>query len=429
MEYLLHYAWQQRLCGQIPLETPDGQRVEVIDPGLHNIVNSGPDFFNAKVKIDGILWAGNVEIHERSSDWYRHHHDSDPAYNNVVLHVCGVIDGEVKTAEGRRLPQIAINVPVSIRERYQELLDEENYPPCYRIISKIDEMTIHAWMNRLTMERLEEKANRIYNYLEQTGGDRERSAFITLARNFGFGTNAQAFEQWAFTIDPVKVAKHRDNPFQVEAYFMGQAGLLENSIVREGQRDEYFCSLQREYAFLRNKFGLVPMNIRQWRFGRLRPQNFPHLRLSQLACLYSEGRVDLSRILETSSLSALRDLFRVGATPYWQSHYTFGEESKSGKKTLQRATLNLLVINTVAPLLFAFGRRGGDETLTERAFALLEEVPAERNYIVRCWERTGVKVSHAADSQALIRLRHQYCDRKDCLRCRFGSIYLKSKSR
>lgn len=428
MEYLLHYVWQQRLYGLTPLVTSDGQGVEVIHPGVHNLTHSGPDFFNAKIKIDGLLWAGNIEIHERSSDWYRHHHETNPAYNNVVLHVCGVLDREVFTSDGRCLPQIALSVPERVKLCYRELLDEEYYPPCYRIIPEVDEMTVRTWMSRLTVERMEEKTGRIENYLERTGGDWERVAFITLARNFGFGTNAQAFEQWALTILPTEVGKHRDDPFQVEAFFLGQAGLLEETAVKPERRDDYFQRLQAEYRFLRAKFNLTPVDVRGWRFGRLRPQNFPHVRLSQLARLYSERRVDLSRILETEKLSSIHDLFRIGVTPYWRTHYNFGETSPEGDKILRKESLNLLVINTVAPLLFAYGKQHGEEQMTERALVFLEEVPAERNYIIRCWERAGLKVTHAADSQALIRLRQQYCDRKDCLRCRFGAIYLKSKS-
>lgn len=428
MEYLLHYVWQHRLYAAAPLCTLQGEAVEVIDPGVHNLLHSGPDFFNAKLRIGSVVWAGNVEIHEHASDWYRHHHETDAAYNNVILHVVADVDTDrVVTADGKVLPQLRIEIPLRLLDNYRELINEETYPPCYRIIPHVPELTVHAWMSRLTVERLEEKTRRIQRYLQQTDGDWERAFFITLARNFGFGTNAEAFERWAFTISPSAVGKHRDMPFQVEAFFMGQAGLLDASLVPEERQDDYFRQLQTEYAFLRHKFGLTPVSAAGWKFGRLRPQNFPHVRLSQLTRLYTERRADFSRLLECTDLKSLHDFFRVGATPYWQRHYTFGEESKPSAKTLQTSSLNLLVINSAAPLLFAYGRYTMNEDMAERAFSLLEAVPAERNYITRCWARAGIRVSHAADSQALIQLRQTYCDRKDCLRCRFGSEYLRNR--
>lgn len=427
MEYLLHYVWQHRLYAAAPLRTSQGEDVEVIDPGIHNLLHAGPDFFNAKLRINGVLWAGNVEIHERSSDWFRHHHDTDAAYNNVILHVASVLDTEVRTTCGKTIPQLQLAVPPRLMVNYQELVNEETYPPCYRIIPHVPELTVHAWMSRLAVERLEEKTKRIRRYLQQTGGDWERAFFITLARNFGFGTNAEAFEQWAFTIEPSAVGKHRDAPLQVEAFFMGQAGLLDSELVPAERQDDHFRHLQTEYAFLRHKFGLTPIRASQWKFGRLRPQNFPHVRLSQLTRLYTERRADFSRLLECTDLKSFHDFFRIGATPYWQSHYTFGEESAPAAKTLRTSSLNLLVINSAAPLLFAYGRYTMNENMAERAFTLLEAVPAERNYITRCWERAGIHVTHAADSQALIQLRQAYCDRKDCLRCRFGAEYLRNR--
>ncbi len=427
MEYLVHYVWQHRIYGTQPMLTDDGQTVEVIDPGVHNLLNAGPDFFNAKIKLNGMLWAGNVEIHERSTDWYRHHHETDAAYNNVTLHVVGSIDGEVFTQSGKRLPQLQLAVPGYLQANYEELLNEETYPPCYRIIPHVPQLTVHSWMSRLVVERLEEKTQRVRSYLQRIDGDWERAFFITLARNFGFGTNAEAFEQWAFTLHPQHIGKHRDDPFQVEAFFMGQAGLLDDALVRPEHRDSYYMSLKNEYRFLQHKFNLTPIPATLWKFGRLRPQNFPHVRLSQLTRLYSERRADFSRLLETHSLDALRALFRVGVTDYWRTHYAFGEESRESDKVLQSASLNLLVINTASPLFFAYGRQRMDEDLAERAFNLLEQLPAERNYIIRCWERAGLSVTHAADSQALIQLRRNYCDRKDCLRCRFGVEYLRAK--
>lgn len=425
MENLLHYVWQHRLFPLTPLTTDQGQEVEVIDPGLHNS-NSGPDFFNAKVRIGETLWVGNVEIHKRSSDWYRHQHDTDPAYDNVILHVVSLLDGMVTTHKGNSIPQLALPVPPAVAENYQELLAEEAFPPCYRAIPEIPTLTVHSWMSALTAERLEEKTQRIDKWLQQTHGNWEQTFFITLARNFGFGTNAEAFEDWAAHIPLMAVGKHRDDIFQIEAFFMGQAGLLEDRLVPEERRDKHYLQLQREYQFLAHKFSLSPMNAQQWRFLRLRPQNFPHVRLSQLASLYHSRKADFSQLIETHDTEALCQLFAVGVTPYWENHFSFGETSSPHKKRLQPASLRLLLINTVAPLLFAYGKYHMEEERCEQAFELLEKLPAEQNFITRSWAKAGIRVNNAADSQALIQLRRSYCDRKDCLRCRFGCEYLRS---
>lgn len=427
MEYLLHYTWQHRLYDPSALTTAEGEPVEVIDPGIHNLSHSGPDFFNAKIRLGGILWAGNVEIHSRSSDWYQHHHEADPAYDNVILHVVGHLDADrILTQDGKLLPQLALAVPAALSARYQALQDEERYPPCYRVIPRVDDLTVHAWLSRLTVERLEEKTARINGYLADTLNDWERTCFITLARSFGFGTNADAFEEWARRIEPGAVGRHRDDLFQVEAFFLGQAGLLDDTLVPPERRDAYYERIKEEYAFLRHKFTLTPMSPARWKFGRLRPQNFPHVRLSQFANLYYESRFNFSRLIEAPDLPALYDLFRVGATPYWRTHYAFGETGAESSKVLRRDSLNLLVINVAAPLLFAYGRDRLDEEMAERAFSLLEELPPERNHVIRCWQRAGLTVAHAADSQALLRLRRRYCDRKDCLRCRFGAEYMRA---
>ena len=426
MEILLHYVWKHKLFPLGPLTTTDGQEVDVIDPGLHNR-HQGPDFFNAKIKIGGTLWVGNVEIHDAASDWYRHHHDTDEAYDNVVLHVVERSDMAVQTQRGRTLPQLVLEVPETVRQNYAELLAEEAYPPCYRVIPDVPKLTAHSWLNALTIERLEAKTNRILSYLQQTEGDWERTFFVTLARNFGFGTNADAFEHWALQLPPRTIAKHRDNALQVEAAFFGQAGLLDDALVPEERRDDYYRLLQNEYAFLAHKFSLTPMNARLWKFLRMRPQNFPHVRLAQMAMLYHAGHTDLSRLLEGQTREDFHRLFRTATSPYWETHYHFGLASAAQTKALQTASLDLIIINTVAPLLFAYGQQHMDDARCERAFALLESVPAERNFITRSWAKAGLTAANASDSQALIQLKREYCDPKDCLRCRFGGEYLRKK--
>ena len=424
MEQLLHYVWKHKMFPLKELMTTDGRKVEVIDSGLHNR-NAGPDFFNAKVKIDGTLWVGNVEIHDRSSDWYRHGHDHDSAYDNVVLHVAGVIDSEVQTTSGQQLPQLQLDVPPMVQQQYDELLKTDQYPPCYKIIPDLSLLTVHAWMAALQTERLERKTEDIRKRADRCNGSWEDAYFVTLARNYGFGINGDAFEQWAYHVPLSAVGKHRDDLFQIEAIFMGQAGLLELDTVpahyqKDALNEGYFAKLRNEYQYLAHKFSLQPMNATLWRFLRLRPQNFPHIRISQKA--------SLSKLIECQSVKEMQEMMRTHVTPYWETHYTFGSESPENSKHLSPFSLNLLMINTAIPMLFAYGRHASKEQLCDRAFDFLEELKAENNHIIRMWRDCGLEVKNAGDSQALIQLKKEYCDRKDCLRCRFGFEYLRKNS-
>ena len=432
MEQLLHYCWKHKMWPLGGLETTDGRIVEVIDPGLHNR-NAGPDFFNAKVKIGGTLWVDNVEIHDKSSDWYVHGHDKDPHYNNVVLHVVGIADRDVQTQEGNFVPQMVMQVPKYVHENYAELLRTDAYPPCYRIIPDLTRLMVHSWMAALQTERLEQKTIASSERARQAGGSWEDAFFVTMARNYGFGINGDAFEEWARHIPLQAVGKHRDDLFQIEAIFMGQAGLLELEAVPERyQKDAlnegYFAKLRNEYQYLAHKFSLKPMDYKLWRFLRLRPQNFPHIRISQLANLYYQRKISLSALADCRDMAGLAQLLQTQVTPYWETHYTFGSESFRSQKQLSPASINLLIINTGVPMLFAYGRHLMKEELCDRAFDFLEQLKAENNYIIRMWTDVGLEVSSAGDSQALIQLKREYCDKRDCLRCRIGYEYLKRKN-
>lgn len=403
MEKLLHYVWKHKILPLKTLTTSDGQEIEVIDPGLHNH-DQGPDFFNAKIRLGGTLWAGNVEVHLRSSDWYRHSHDNDPAYNSVILHVVGEIDGEVKNAEGKTIPQVRLDIPHGIRQSYEELCRTEDYPRCHRIIPSVPTMKVHQWMDALLVERLKERSELVAERANRTGGDWERATFVTLSRSFGFGLNGDAFERWAMRIPLQAAGKHRDNLFQIEALFLGMAGLIDEVLAVRSAKEVQL--LQQEFAYLKHKFSLgESMQRSDWRFLRTRPKNFPFMRILQIAELYHNGKTQMSKLLEAKSIEELQ-----------------------GCLTVKGTTANsrrLLIINTVVPLFFAYGRHIGDEDICMRAIRLLEELPAENNYILRQWQACGLTFSTAADSQALIQLKRQYCDRIDCLRCRFGYEYLK----
>ena len=430
MEQLLYYVWKHKLFPLRPLVTSDGRTLEVIDPGLLNR-NAGPDFFNAKVKIDGTLWVGNVEIHGRTSDWYLHRHDQDRAYDNVVLHVAEHIDGEVTDRNGRVIPQLQLPVPPVVSEHYRELLATDSYPPCHRIIPSLPPLTLHSWMAALQTERLERKTGNIERRAQQKNGSWEDAYFVTLARSYGFGINSDAFEQWALNVPLQQVAHHRDDLFQVEALFLGQAGLLNPDSIPQRYRqtalqDAYYRKIQAEYAYLSHKFRLTPLDYRQWRFLRLRPQNFPHIRISQLARLYFERRAGLSVLLECQTIEQLQEMFKTHVTPYWETHYTFGSESAANSKRVSPFSINLLLVNTAIPVLFAYGKHTTNEKLCERAFDFLDRLKAENNAIIRQWKSCGMEVRSAGDSQALIQLKTAYCDKRECLRCRIGFEYLKA---
>lgn len=405
MEKLLHYIWKHRIMPLHPLQDTEGRTVEIIDPGLPNR-DQGPDFLNAKVRIGAVVWAGSVEMHTKASDWLRHGHDSDPAYNNVVLHVVLCADRTVMTADGTVPPQMEIEIPGQVAANYDELRRTEDFPRCYRVLPDIPAIKVHMWMDALLAERLKEKTDLITERVRRTGGDWERAAFVTLSRNFGFGLNGDSFEKWAYTIPMSAAGKHRDNLLQIEALFLGQAGLIEepHGAVEDG--DPCTEARRKEYGFLAHKFSLpAPMEKREWKFLRTRPQNFPQTRMLQLARLYHSGKAGMSALLE------IRD-----------ADETDNALACAG---LSRMSRRLLIINTVVPLLYAYGTHHNDDAMKQKATTLLERLPAEENFIMRQWRMCGISVDNAADSQALIQLKREYCDRKDCLRCRFAYDYLK----
>lgn len=407
MEKLLHYVWKHKILPLQALLTTDGRQIEILDPGTHN-TNQGPDFFNAKVKIDGTLWAGNIELHLKSSDWFRHGHDSDPSYNNVILHIAQVCDCEVTTEEGNQLPQLQLDIPAHLHLNYLELCQTDDYPRCHRIIPSIPAMKAHMWMDALLAERMKERAQKVQNRVNLLNGDWEQATFVTLCRNFGFGLNGDTFERWAMMIPLQGVAKHRDSLFQIEAVFLGMAGLIDDAAQAKGS--EMALKWKREFNFLAHKFQLPePMKATDWKFLRTRPKNFPHIRILQIAELYHSGKAQMSALTEAKDIKELHKILAIGGT--------------------SAQSRNLIIINTIVPLLYAYGTHRSDEKLIQKAIALLEELPAEDNYILRQWKACGLSVGTAADSQALIQLKREYCDRKDCLRCRFAYEYLKDPLR
>ena len=427
MEQLLHYAWKHKMFPLNPLYTTDGQLVEIIDPGLPN-PNSGPDFFNAKIKLNGILWVGNIEIHERASDWQRHNHQTDKAYDSVILHVVSCTDSPTFRTDGKPIPQLEFHYPPQLSDNYNELLQTTHYPACYRLIPHLPPLMVHSFLSSLQTERFEQKTEQIYQRLNICNQNWEDAFFVTLARNFGFGVNNDAFELWAKTIPLQAVGKHRDSLFQIEAFFFGQAGLLEEAFLKKEQEDEYSLRLRKEFRYLQRKFEITQvMDAGLWRFLRLRPENFPHIRLAQLAYLYQKVDKLFSQMMEAETLPEVRQLLSTHASAYWDNHYIFGRPSPQREKSMGEKSQNLIVINTVVPFLYAYGLHRTDERMCDRAGRFLEELKAENNHIIRSWRDAGLPVGSAADSQALIQLRKEYCDKRKCLFCRFGYEYLRKK--
>lgn len=430
MEELLHYVWKHKLFPLNGLKTIDGKAVEVLDAGLPN-PNAGPDFFNAKVMIDGTKWVGNVELHVKASDWFLHHHDEDERYDSVILHVVEESDATIHRRNGLLIPQLVLSIPPVVSERYDELLHEDHYPPCYRTVGDLSKLMIHGWLSVLLVERFEMRLEQIQQRLEQHDKNWNDALFCTIARAFGFGVNGDAFDAWSRTLSFRAADKHRDNLLQVEALFFGQAGLLALEALpsyyrNEAEHDVYWQQLCKEYAFLSHKFELTPIDTSLWKFARMRPDNSPFVRMAQLAMLYHNNEVTAAALTDAPDKDCMMSLLRVGTSPYWNTHFAFGSTPTAPRpKIMGDSALELLLINTVAPFLFAYGRHKGNEQWQEKAFAILENLPAENNFIIRGWRDCGLNVDNAADSQALIHLKRNYCERKDCLRCRIGYQYLK----
>jgi hypothetical protein len=399
MEKLLHYVWMHKLLPSRTLTTTDGKVIEILDPGQHN-GNQGPDFLNARIKTDDIIWAGNVEIHTSSSDWNKHKHHMDPVYNTTILHVVEKADSEIRTQSGQIVPQVTISVPQNIKDNYEELLRTTDYPRCHKFVQNIEPIKAHAWFDALLAERMESRSQRILNILKECRGDWEQTTFITLARNFGFGLNGDIFEMWAKQLPLAAAGKHRDNLFQVECMFLGLAGLIDK-IADENLRNR----MHAEYKFLSHKFTLPePMQTSNWHYLRTRPQNFPDVRIRQIARLFHEGHCTLSSILEATTLEDI--------------------DNKLASAGISKGSRTLIIINTVANLLYAYDLYHGTYDYRTRAVEMLEQLPGEKNYILKQWKACGMNVGTAYDSQALIQLKKEYCDHSKCLECRFGFEYI-----
>ena len=413
-ESILHYVWQNKLFTSHDLFTTIGEQIEIIDVGKNN-TDAGPDFFNAKIKIENTIWAGNVEIHTNSSEWSRHNHQNDKAYDSIILHVVLHADVEIYRMNGDRIPQLELKYPKQLEINYEQLFNEQKWIPCSDKINLVPTIFIQSWKNALLTERLEQKMNVIEDLLKENNQHWEEAFYITLAKSFGFGTNSQAFESLAKSLPINILGKHKDNLFQLEALLFGQAGLLDLD-----KHDNYSESLKKEYVFLNSKYALVSIEKSQWKLLRLRPDNFPHIRIAQFAALIHSSTKLFSKIIENPNIEDLRKMFVCETSTYWNTSYLFANDSVKHVKRLGLQSVNGILINTVVPFLFSYANKKKNDELKDRALQILEQIPFERNSIISGWKETGIMSYSAFDSQALLQLKKQYCDEKKCLRCRIG---------
>ena len=421
-EEFLHFVWQFRLYDAQQLQTVDGKPLQVLNCGFPN-KHAGPDFTNAKIIIGQTTWVGQVEVHLKASDWKAHQHQKDNAYDNVVLHVVWEHDTEIALKDGTILPTLVLQekVPAHLFNNYQNLVSAVSTFPCENQLKEIDEFVVNGFLSRVLVERLAQKSEEVFDRLEQLNGNWDETFYHFMAKNFGFKVNALPMQLLAQGLPQTLFAKHKDQPLQIEALIFGQAGFLNQSV-----DEEYPNQLKTEYAFLKQKYKLVPIDISLWKFLRMRPQNFPTLRLAQFAALISKSNHLFSKVLEVKNVKELHLLFeQLPVNDFWLRHYHFNKEAEKVSVQLGKSSIDNLLINTVSLFLFAYGKYTGQANYQTRAFYLLESIAAEKNSIISQYLDAGLVIDNAYQSQALLQLRKSYCNEKKCLNCGIGLKILK----
>lgn len=419
-EDFLHHIWKFQKFSKVALNTEEGEAIEIVHQGTHNF-NSGPDFFNAQIKIGNQLWVGNVEIHLKSSDWYAHHHETDKAYDNVILHVVWNHDVELYRKNNTTIPTLVLKNKVDdfALAKYNQLFaNKKQWIACEEDFPEVDNFLLTNWIDRLYFERLENKSNVILELLKASKNDWEAVFFQLLAKNFGLKNNGEAFLSMAQSFDFAVLRKIQKNQNLIECLFFGQAALLETT-----SEDPYVKQLKKEYEFLKTKFKLQNKQVAPVQFFRLRPINFPTIRLAQLAAVYAANEHLFSKISSVKTKHEIYVLFDVVASRFWDTHYHFSSVSAPRKKRLSKAFIDLLIVNTLVPLLFCYGKITGTEN-QDTIFALMRSVKKEENTIVSKFNALNPIAENALHSQALIELKSNYCDKKRCLQCAVGNRLL-----
>lgn len=416
-EQLLQFVWQFQYFNKSDLFTSNGEALQIINCGTHNS-NQGPDFLNAKIKIADTVFAGSIEIHINASEWNTHKHSADENYKNVILHVVWQEDKNLQLS----FPSLELYSRVSniMLEKYETLMNERQFIPCQKHIQQISEISFTAWKERLLIERLQEKATYVQQKLEKNNHHWEEVFWQLLAKNFGFKINSDAFENIATSVPLNILGKHKNQLHQLEAILMGQAGLLTQNFT-----DDYAVMLKKEYLFLKMKYSLADIYIPVY-FLRMRPANFPTIRLSQLAMLVHKSHHLFSKIKEAETIKQVESLFDVQANDYWHYHYTFEEENTFKKKSLGKQMIQNIIVNTVLPVLYAYGWYNNAEAYKDKALLWASQLLPEKNNITEGFKALGVSNKSAYDSQALIQLKNNYCNKKRCLQCAVGNSILKN---
>lgn len=422
-ESFLHYIWQFQYFDKANLKTQQGEQVSIFKTGWLN-TNAGPDFSGAKIRIGDLDWVGNVEIHQKASDWIAHSHTQDKAYENVILHVVWEVDELIKRMDGSVIPTIELRgrVDEGLLKTYKKLVNSATAIPCEKSFPSVSELIKLSMLEKSLLQRLENKAIDVERLLQTNGGDWQETTYQLLAKNFGFKTNSEPFFQLAKSLPYKIIAKHSSNLLQLEALLFGQAGMLETKT-----KDEYISSLFQEYSFLAQKYSLREsrLNSSQWKFLRLRPANFPTLRIAQFASLIASRKGLFSKFIETDSFQALQSILSVSPSDYWRSHFHFARKSKSEVHLFGQTSKENVIINTIVPLLVAYGRTKDDQRFVDRAMDILQHIPAEANKITRTWTALGVSIKSSFDSQALIEQYNNLCQKRNCLNCVVGVSLLR----
>ena len=419
-EDLLQYIWKFQYYNYSDLLSSNGDSVEVLHPGTHNF-NQGPDFLAAKIKINETVWIGNVEIHVNASDWNVHHHSEDDNYKNIILHVVWKNDTEIKDSYGNHLPTLELHNRVSklLLGKYQQLMDAPRFIPCENLKHGLSDLALDSWKQRLVAERLIKKSEIILNILKETNYHWEETFWWLIAANFGLKVNSGMFSKIAQSLPLNIIAKHKNNVLQLEALLFGQSGLLEKDFV-----EKYPQMLAKEYLFYKNKYKLKPVEG-ELLFLRMRPANFPTIRLAQLAMLIHKSEHLFSKIKETQFVAEIKKMLSVEANDYWHYHYVFDEEAAYKVKALGKQMIDNIIINTIAPVLFSYGLHHNEEAYKEKAIQWLEETAPEKNTVTKGFEKLDYRNRSAFDSQALLQLKNEYCNKKFCLQCAIANSILK----
>jgi len=420
-EDFLHYLWKFQIFTHKELFTTGSEPIQIFIAGDHNI-NSGPDFFNAKVLIAQQLWAGNVEIHVKASDWYVHQHEKDSNYDNVILHVVWQHDVDIYRENNSVIPTLELQrfTPQSLLFNYHQLFSKKsNYIHCENDFSKVDEFTLNNWLEKLYIEKLVHKSSLIVELLMQTKNDWEAVFFKLLAKNFGLKVNGEAFLNLSNSFEFSILRKEQKDLQYLEALLFGQAGLLEAD-----HQSKYFQDLKKEYKYLSRKYNLDPLYNNQFQFFRLRPNNFPTIRIAQLANLYFMHKTLFSKVLNVKNLKDYYAIFSNGTSEFWKTHYNFNAISKRSVKSLTKSFIDLLLINTIVPLLFVYGKKSAKWN-EEELFDLLKQIKPEKNNIIRELNKLNINAKNAFETQALLHLKSEYCDKHLCMQCAVGNVLLR----